>query len=212
MMVPDKRHLRKEKCFCHFAADEHQQRARRSCTEKHSYVGRSLAPEKNPEPARNPGFLSRCLIFCFSSGGRGVGGSGCRPICLPRLNAISRLGVARRQQDHFMARVGSLKPPFPLKGSKVMASASRAGGEPAAFGHYVPRCGIGLWSSTRTFAPGPALFAVQRAEQMEHGLPHSAALDPHKCFQGLIGEWLGEPSGSSAPPFLLPMPGAPSKK
>jgi hypothetical protein len=33
---------------------------------------------------------------------------GCRLIRLRWLNAISRFGVARRQQDHFMARVGSL--------------------------------------------------------------------------------------------------------
>ena len=58
------------------------------------------------------------------------GDEGCRPICLQRLNGISRFGVARRQQDHFMALIGSLKPAFPLKGSKVMASASRAGTAP----------------------------------------------------------------------------------
>ena len=77
-----------------------------------------------------------------------------------------------------------------------------------------PRTGAGVSVlATRTFAGIHLILTrfirASSGDQSGERLPHSAALNPHKRFQGLIGEWLGEPAASSAPPFLLPpMPGA----
>ena len=73
----------------------------------------------------------------FSSGGRGVGGWGCRPICLRRLNAMSRLGVARRQQDDFMAHVRS-STAVPPQVKQSDGSASKAG--PRRYSGHPPNC------------------------------------------------------------------------
>jgi hypothetical protein len=98
-----------------------RERARRLCTKKHSiYAGRSLAPEENPEPARNPGFLSRCLILGGSSGGR-VSGDGVPPDPPTVVECDQPFRSCAAATRSFHGARWELEPRFP-NGSKVTAA------------------------------------------------------------------------------------------
>ena len=119
-------------------------------------------PRKEPRASRNPGFLSRCLIFGShqAAGVRGIGVPPDLPTSVERDQPSGSCAAATRS---FHGARWELETTVPAKGKQSNGKREQGGRGPAAFGHYVPRCGIGLWSSTRTSAPTAHLPSSARS-------------------------------------------------